>query len=42
MGLLVQSDMATPVINDLGTAEHRNRIFITPAIRGEEDRRAWR
>ena len=35
MGLLVQSDMATPVIADLGT---RDQIaeFLTPAIRGEK------
>jgi citronellyl-CoA dehydrogenase len=35
MGLLVQSDMATPVINDLGTAEQKQE-FLTPAIRGEK------
>lgn len=34
MGLLVQSDMATPVINDLGTAEQKQE-FLAPAIRGE-------
>jgi citronellyl-CoA dehydrogenase len=34
MGLLVQSDMATPVINDLGTSEQK-REFLVPAIRGE-------
>jgi citronellyl-CoA dehydrogenase len=34
MGLLVQADMATPVINDLGTAEQKAE-FLTPAIRGE-------
>jgi len=35
MGLLVQADMATPVINDLGTAEQKAE-FLTPAIRGEK------
>ncbi len=35
MGLLVQSDMATPVINDLGTKEQKEE-FLTPAIRGEK------
>ncbi len=35
MGLLVQSDMATPVINDLGTAEQKAE-FLAPAIRGEK------
>jgi citronellyl-CoA dehydrogenase len=35
MGLLVQSDMATPVINDLGTTEQKAE-FLTPAIRGEK------
>jgi citronellyl-CoA dehydrogenase len=35
MGLLVQSDMATPVINDLGTREQKEE-FLTPAIRGEK------
>jgi citronellyl-CoA dehydrogenase len=35
MGLLVQSDMATPVINDLGTREQKAE-FLTPAIRGEK------
>jgi len=34
MGLLVQSDMATPVIADLGTPEQIEE-FLTPAIRGE-------
>ncbi len=34
MGLLVQADMATPVINDLGTREQKDE-FLTPAIRGE-------
>src|SRR5579863_10189938 len=33
MGLLVQGDMATPVINDLGTKEQKEE-FLTPAIRG--------
>jgi citronellyl-CoA dehydrogenase len=35
MGLLVQSDMATPVISDLGTKEQIAE-FLTPAIRGEK------
>lgn len=35
MGLLVQSDMATPVINDLGTSEQK-REFLAPAITGEK------
>jgi citronellyl-CoA dehydrogenase len=35
MGLLVQSDMATPVINDLGTREQKEE-FLAPAIRGEK------
>jgi citronellyl-CoA dehydrogenase len=35
MGLLVQADMATPVINDLGTREQKAE-FLTPAIRGEK------
>src|SRR5580700_8301494 len=35
MGLLVQSDMATPVINDLGTREQKKE-FLTPAIRGDK------
>ncbi len=34
MGLLVQSDMATPVINDLGTREQKAE-FLEPAIKGE-------
>jgi citronellyl-CoA dehydrogenase len=34
MGLLVQSDMATPVINDLGTREQKAE-FLTPALAGE-------
>jgi citronellyl-CoA dehydrogenase len=34
MGLLVQSDMATPVIKDLGTKDQIAE-FLTPAIRGE-------
>jgi citronellyl-CoA dehydrogenase len=34
MGLLVQSDMATPVINDLGTPEQKKE-FLAPAIRGD-------
>ena len=35
MGLLVQADMATPVINDLGTKEQKAE-FLTPAIRGDK------
>jgi citronellyl-CoA dehydrogenase len=35
MGLLVQADMATPVINDLGTDEQKAE-FLAPAIRGEK------
>ncbi|MBX3230558.1 MAG: acyl-CoA dehydrogenase family protein [Labilithrix sp.] len=35
MGLLVQGDMATPVISDLGTKEQIEE-FLTPAIRGEK------
>jgi citronellyl-CoA dehydrogenase len=35
MGLLVQSDMATPVINDIGTKEQIEE-FLTPAIRGDK------
>jgi len=35
MGLLVQSDMATPVINDLGTREQKAE-FLEPAIRGDK------
>jgi citronellyl-CoA dehydrogenase len=35
MGLLVQSDMATPVINDLGTKEQKEE-FLVPAIKGEK------
>ncbi len=34
MGLLVQSDMATPVIGDLGTPEQIEE-FLKPALRGE-------
>jgi len=34
MGLLVQSDMATPVINDLGSREVKDE-FLAPAIRGD-------
>jgi len=34
MGLLVQADMATPVINDLGSREQKEE-FLAPAIRGE-------
>jgi citronellyl-CoA dehydrogenase len=35
MGLLVQGDMATPVISDLGTKEQIEE-FLTPAIHGEK------
>lgn len=35
MGLLVQSDMATPVISDIGTKEQIEE-FLIPAIRGEK------
>lgn len=35
MALMVQSDMATPVINDLGTKEQKQE-FLAPAIRGEK------
>lgn len=35
MGLLVQSDMATPVIGDLGTKEQIEE-FLKPALRGEK------
>src|SRR5215475_3287767 len=35
MGLLVQADMATPVIKDIGTKEQIAE-FLTPAIRGEK------
>jgi len=34
MGLLVQSDMATPCINDLGTREQKAE-FLAPAVRGD-------
>ena len=34
MGLLVQSDMATPCINELGTPEQKKE-FLEPALRGE-------
>ncbi len=34
MGLLVQSDMATPCINDLGTKEQKEE-FLAPALRGD-------
>ncbi|MEC7526259.1 MAG: acyl-CoA dehydrogenase family protein [Myxococcota bacterium] len=34
MGLLVQSDMATPCINELGTAEQKEE-FLKPALAGE-------
>jgi citronellyl-CoA dehydrogenase len=35
MGLLVQSDMATPVIKDIGTKEQIAE-FLTPAIKGDK------
>ena len=35
MGLLVQADMATPVISDLGTKEQIDE-FLAPAIRGDK------
>jgi citronellyl-CoA dehydrogenase len=35
MGLLVQADMATPVINDLGSREVKDE-FLVPAIRGDK------
>lgn len=35
MGLLVQSDMATPCINDLGTKEQKEE-FLMPAIAGDK------
>jgi len=35
MGLLVQSDMATPVLNDLGSREVKDE-FLAPALRGDK------
>jgi citronellyl-CoA dehydrogenase len=35
MGLLVQSDMATPLIDDLGTTDQKAE-FLSPAIRGDK------
>jgi citronellyl-CoA dehydrogenase len=35
MAMLVQSDMATPIINEIGTAEQKEE-FLMPAIRGEK------
>jgi len=35
MALLVQSDMATPIINEIGTAEQKQE-FLAPAITGEK------
>lgn len=35
IGLLVQTEMATSLINDLGTPEHKTE-FLAPAIRGEK------
>ena len=39
MALLVQSQMATPIINEIGTDEQK-REFLAPGARGREDRRA--
>ena len=41
MGLLVQSDMATPVISDIGTKEQIDE-FLKPALARRQDRRARR
>ena len=35
MALMVQSDMATPIINELGTREQKDE-FLTPALTGEK------
>ena len=35
MALAVQSDMATPIINDIGTRYHKDE-FLVPAIKGEK------
>lgn len=35
MSLMVQTDMATPIINELGTDEQK-REFLAPALRGEK------
>lgn len=35
MGILVQSDMATPIIGEIGTQEQKEE-FLMPAIRGEK------
>ena len=35
MGLLVQSDMATPCINELGTKEQKDE-FLVPALKGDK------
>lgn len=35
MAMLVQSDMATPIINEIGTAEQKEE-FLAPAIAGEK------
>ena len=35
MALMVQSQMATPIINELGTDEQK-RLFLEPALRGEK------
>ena len=34
MALMVQSDMATPIIGELGTREQKDE-FLAPALRGE-------
>jgi citronellyl-CoA dehydrogenase len=35
MALLVQSQMATPIINEIGTAEQK-KVFLAPALAGEK------
>ncbi len=35
MGVLVQTDMATPIINEIGTKEQKEE-FLAPALRGEK------
>ena len=35
MGVLVQTDMATPIINEIGTEEQKEE-FLAPALRGEK------
>src|SRR2546430_8095782 len=34
MGVLVQSQIATPIINEIGTPEHKKE-FLVPALAGE-------